>query len=219
MILSMSSILQSTDKLSGITIENIIKEKNFYKIIMHISCSSQINGVKTFLDYTILIELPYSYPNKLPTCYEYGEKTIHSYHHINPDKVGSFCLGTEIELRYRLFPNYAISKYFELIVEYLTIYSYYQKYHTMPVDERSHGKKGILEGYQYLFKSEDETIILRLLSALPVKNSNKNLPCPCGSNKKMKKCHYYELRKITKSSLLRNQAMKDLVILKDRSNS
>lgn len=218
MILSKNSILQSINSLSGITIKEIIEEENFYKIIMCISCSSQINGVKTFLDYKILIELPYSYPKSLPTCYEYGEKTIHSYHHINPDKVGSFCLGTEMELRYRLLPNYAISKYFEIIVEYLTVYSYYQKYHTMPVVERSHGNKGILEGYQYLFKSENKILILKLLSALPVKNKDKNLLCPCGSSKKMKKCHYYELHKISKSRLLYNQAMSDLEILKDRRN-
>lgn len=218
MILSRSSILQSTNSLPGIIIEKIIKEKDFYKIIMHISCSSQINGAKAFLDYNILIELPCSYPKILPICYEYGEKKIQSYHHINPDKVGSFCLGTEMEVRYRLLPNYAISKYFELIVEYLTIYSYYKKYHTMPVIERSHGNKGILEGYQYLFKTESRIITLRLLSAIPVKNSDKNLPCPCGSRKKMKKCHYYDLRKITKSHSLRNQAMNDLAILKDRRN-
>ncbi|MCT8193305.1 hypothetical protein KY382_34800, partial [Pseudomonas monteilii] len=82
MILSRSSILQSTNSLPGITIEKIIKEKDFYKIIMHISCSSQINGAKVFLDYNILIELPCSYPKILPICYEYGEKKIQSYHHI-----------------------------------------------------------------------------------------------------------------------------------------
>lgn len=215
LIPSVGSIAQSANKLSGIAIKEIRKEKDSYKIILHISCSSQIHDAKIFLNYMILVELPYSYPKILPICYEYGEKKIRSYHHLNHDKVGSFCLGTEIELRYRLFPDYSISKYFELIIEYLTVYSYYKKYHTMPVSERSHGRKGILEGYQHILKVKNTGILLDLLSVLPVKNKDKNLLCPCGSGKKIKKCHYCELLKITKSKLLYNQAKRDLTILKD----
>ncbi|GGI65602.1 hypothetical protein GCM10011482_12560 [Enterococcus alcedinis] len=217
MPLTKASIIKELNNLPGLKLNHITENYTFYTVNISIYCTSEIDSAKFFLDCQININIPFSYPHTLPTCYEVGEKKIVSYHHINPDKVGSFCLGTEMEIRYRLLPNYSIGTYCKLIIEYLTIYYYYKKYHIMPVIERSHGEKGILEGYTYLFTTTDSAAVIRLLSTLPIKNKHRNLMCPCGSNKKTKYCHYHELQKISKSQLLSKQANRDLDILKGRN--
>lgn len=215
MILSKNRLFQKLSKYKGITINDFIEDVNYYKIVLKIFCTSQIEDARFYLDYEIVIEFPHDYPKELPICYENGEKKISHYHHLNPGKQRTFCLGTEMELRYRLMPEYTAEKYIELIIEYLTIYEYYKKYHTMPVIDRGHGEIGIIEGYQSLFKVSNKAKVLNLLHSLPVKNKYKNLSCPCGSEKKLKNCHYNHLKKISNSKLLYKQAIIDLEFIEN----
>lgn len=213
MALTKNKILQSISTFPKITIKSFAEKEAAYKINIYVTGSSQIDDVIVFLNYDILVTIPYSYPKLLPVCYEYGEKKIRWYSHINPDKYGTFCLGTAMEIRQRLYPRYDIGKYFELVVEYLTVYSYYSRYHVMPVVERSHGEAGILEGYQDMFELSSSSAILHLLKSVPVSNKNKNMLCPCGSKKKLKNCHFNQLISIFKTGILRKQVQDDLVIL------
>ena len=213
MKLTKEYIYEQIQKMPGIELINFKEEKKHIEFILSICCTSQINDAKFLLNYKIAVLIPNDYPLTLPKCYEYGEKKIISYHHLFSDSNNSFCLGTEMDLRLRLIPDYSLSIYFAMILDFLTIYEYFTRYGIMPLVERSHGDIGILESYRNIFSVHNLTVIVGLLALIPVKNKDKNLKCPCGSNKKFKYCHYNILKKLSASRLLFEQSKKDLELL------
>lgn len=209
MIFTKESLVSALNKIDGIQLLDFIEKSDFSIINVYFNGNSSIDDVIFPLDYFVRIIFPHNYPNTLPTCYEFKQKKIIGYHHLNPDKLSSFCLGTPMDIYQRLFPSYKIADYIQLIAEYLTVYSYYAKYDTMPVTERNHGSLGILEGYRTLFNTMDTLVILKLLRIVPVSNKHKNISCPCGSNLKFKHCHFNSLKKISRHPLLKKQAHRD----------
>jgi len=204
-----NKLKQDIEKISGVTLDSIREHADSFKVIIKFNCISEVNGATFFLDYLIEINIPKNYPIKLPTSREYGERKIIRYHHLFNDN--TFCIGTNIELYDRLLPNYGIDSYINLIAEYLTIYKYFSRYKVMPVTERSHGSKGILEGYKNLLDVNSNRKVLELIKCIPVKNKMRNKKCPCGSKKDMKKCHFNQLRKITNSPILKKQVEQDFI--------
>ena len=174
----------------------------------------EVSGAIFFLNHLVQVEIPKSFPKELPIVYEAGEKQIRGYHHINPDTKGSFCLGTDIDIRNHLGSHSDLKNYFTLIAEYITLFLYYATYGNVPIKERSHGNQGILESYQDFLKISETKKIIDLLSFAPINNKSRNLPCPCGSNKKFKYCHYKKLMRLNQSSLNKKQVIKDVKILK-----
>lgn len=179
----------------------------------------EVNDAKFFLNHLVEVEIPKSFPKDLPIAYEIGEKQIRGYHHINPDVKGSFCLGTEIDIRNHLGTQSDLKNYFTLIAEYITLFLYYKTYGNVPIRERSHGNQGILESYQDYLKIKETKQIIDLLSFTPVNNKIRNLPCPCGSSKKFKFCHLQKILRLNKTSFRKRQVIKDVKILKQLANT
>ena len=67
----------------------------------------------------------------------------------------------------------------------------------MPFGELSHGVEGILEYYQELFDLSAGEKVVGLLRILTDSDYRGHLPCPCGSNIILRKCHGGILREVS----------------------
>lgn len=213
-MISLPAVRRVILPIRGIELLHIEEDGDSVLVRLKYSGRGEVNKAKFFLNHFVEVEIPKTFPQDLPVTYEIGERQIRNYHHINPDKKGSFCLGTEFDIRKHLGIRNDLKRYFYLIADYITLYLYFDSYGNVPLKERSHGEQGILEAYQDFLKIKDIHQIIYLLSLVPVSNIHRNLPCPCGSGKKMKKCHYYPLQQLNKSTNKKKQIYKDIEILK-----
>ena len=201
--------------IEGLKVKSIL-ESSSNSIDVEFSFDSyvRINGACYLLNHCIKMEIPVAYPKKLPIIYELGEKTIKNFPHINPDSKGTFCLGTEIDIRRKLKPNYSLKEYVSLIAEFLGIYMYFDEYGVFPFGERDHGGIGIIEAYQEIFCVHSEQQVLNLMKIDKLNNRYRNKKCPCNSSKKFKKCHWNIMNTIIKDSLQYDQMKKDYKYLR-----
>lgn len=207
-------IIEQIKACKGVELINIQKEINFFVVKVWFNGNGKIKDDVCYLDYYIQINIPFNYPKELPECFEYSNNKIKNYHHLFANN--SFCIGTNIEIRDRLSPNYNISKYVEMIGEYLVVYEYYKKYKIMPIEDRSHNEKGIYEGYKEMLQTDNYISVIRLLESVPVNNKMRNKSCPCGSNKRFKNCHFNLLQRKFFNKYIKKQMDTDLLILKTR---
>lgn len=190
-MIDVSRVKKELTTIDGLKIDSIMKNSKSSIIIhFHFDAIILVNGAKYFLNHNIQMEIPKSYPRELPLVFELGEKKIKNFPHINPDKKGSFCLGTEMDLRKMLKPKYSLVRYVQLVAEFLGTYKYYNEYGIFPYGDRSHGEKGIIEAYKDLLSVNTTQQVLNLMKIKNLKNSYRNQKCPCNSEIKFKKCHW-----------------------------
>ena len=137
--------------------------------------------------YSVLILVPNTYPQKLPTVKEMGGRIPKDFH-TNSD--GTLCLGTPllIKMKYYEEPN-LLGFINNCLVPYLYGFSYMKKYGELPNGEFSHGIPGIIQHYKELFNSQSLTVIINLIKILAYNSYRGHKLCPCGSGKKLRNCH------------------------------
>ncbi|NHI99637.1 hypothetical protein ET007_05790 [Lactococcus garvieae] len=203
-------IFISYEGINTVSFKN--KEKSI-TVLFNFDAMVEINGANFFIDYKIHLEIPNNYPAELPIVFESGEKKIKNFPHINPDYLGTFCLGTELDIRRKLKPDYSLSKYISLIAEFLGIYEYYIRYGIFPYGDRKHGTSGILETYKEIFNVTTNQQVAKLMQVTKLKNKFRNQKCPCDSGLKFKNCHWDILNSILSSNIDRIQMEKDYISL------
>jgi len=213
-MIELSQVKNIFDSYDGINLISFRNEKNSFIILFNFDANVSINGANFFIDYKIHLEVPKNYPTELPIVFESGEKRVHNFPHINPDRMGTFCLGTELDIRRKLKPDYSLSKYIPLIAEFLGIYEYYNQYGIFPYGDRKHGKLGILETYKEIFNVTTSQQVANLMQVTKLKNKFRNRKCPCNSGMKFKNCHWDILNTIISSNTERAQMEKDFILLK-----
>jgi hypothetical protein len=130
-------------------------------------------------------------PTTPPMVDEIGGRIPKDYHKLGDD---SLCLGTPVEVRTKFRNDSRLLAFVEdQVIPYLFSFCFRQKYGKMPYGERPHGGKGLLESYHEVFKVEDRSAVLHLLKILAMNSYRGHLPCACGANIKLKKCHGPEL--------------------------
>ncbi len=189
------------DKYPSLT---YIVQKNKVKLIGELYLS-EIND-----SYSIEIEFPDNYPNKLPTVKEVdGDIKKDLDMHVSFD--GSCCLCLP-HLEKQYFPSGSnIIVFLENLVKpFFANQAYFKLTGKWITGEYSHGLKGIFEFYSDIFISDDIKIIKKLLyiSVQAVPNYNKK--CPCGNNKSIKKCHLSKIVQLKKYT--DNKQIKDDLI-------
>lgn len=148
-------------------------------------------------DFTIVIEVPLGFPNELPIIKETSNKIPKDFEHVNIDK--SLCLGIETEIKILFMKNPTLLNWFQtFVVNYFYSVMYYNKYGRMPYGERTHGNKGILEFYKAFLNTNSIKAIYNILSAVKNNNIKDYYKCPCGSFRKMKKCHLSQINLLKK---------------------
>lgn len=200
--------------IDGIKLISITEQKQLIAVSFVFDANVAINGANFFIDYKVQVEIPKNYPIQLPVVFETGEKQIKNFPHINPDSKGTFCLGTELDLRRKMKPDYSLSKYISLIADFLGTYEYYNKYKVFPYGDREHGNLGILETYKEIFNVTTNQQVANLMQIEKLKNKFRNKTCPCESGLKFKNCHWNVLASILSNPLEHAQMKKDYILLK-----
>ena len=148
--------------------------------------------------YSVSIILPPSYPEDLPIVYEVGGRIRHiADRHFF--KNGSACIFIPDD-RWRCFPP--SSEFIDYLKgplhNFFLSQTYYDRTGEWPFGEWSHDSQGILEYYQCLIDTQDMRTVFRFLLVLAEKKLKKEHKCPCGSNRKIKRCCIVKIRDLRK---------------------
>jgi len=150
---------------------------------------AETNGHERIDDtYEVEISVPYGFPRHLPRVRETGGRIPKDFH-TNHD--GCLCLGSPARLHLELkkaptLPGFVKS----CLIPYLYGYSYREKHGRLPFGELEHGMKGIRNDFAALFgvASEQAAKEMVRLAGMKKRVANKQ-PCPCGSRRRLGKCH------------------------------
>ena len=158
--------------------------------------------------FEIKLLIPKDYPLNLPMVFEVSQKIEPEYEHINSDR--SFCLAVPMEERRFFLKEPTLLGFVNnLVVPYLYSYCYWKKHGTYPFGEASHGKTGVEQFYENLFRSQVDSVMIRGLYKIFKNGYRGHEHCPCGSGKVIRKCHKEELFDLAQPAK-RNALLKDL---------
>jgi hypothetical protein len=139
--------------------------------------------------YRVELRIPVSFPARYPTARETGGRISETYHKLED---GSLCLAAPTELRLRLGPASTLGDFVEqLVIPYLYGYSSYERNGVAPYGELEHGKAGLRQYFASLFGISDRDAAVKFvrLTSLKKRAANKE-PCPCGSHRRLGRCHH-----------------------------
>jgi len=141
------------------------------------------------------IVVPRRFSAELPAVREVGGRISKDFHR-NPD--GTLCLGSPLRLRMTLGGSASLTVFVERCVfPFLFGFVTYEKHGSLPFDELDHGTPGLLDEYCEILRIEDRGRCLDLLELVGINKriANKR-PCPCGSGKRVGRCHHRILNRL-----------------------
>jgi len=135
--------------------------------------------------YDIEINISTNYPKTIPSVYETKGKIPKDWHHNGK----YFCLETPLGV-WEIFKKQETLLNFVdgLVVPYLASYSYFKKTGDSSKGH-AHGVRGFLDDYKKRFNTKDDLLAFKLLRILAEGDYRGHASCPCGSGKKLRKCH------------------------------
>lgn len=157
---------------------------------------SMVHKGRTVEDtFDVELRIPLDFPKTPPNAYEIGGR-LSGYDHLFTD--GRLCLGAPVEVCMRFAERPTLLSFVkELVVPFLFAFSYKTKYGAMPFGELAHGVEGLFEYYvDYFGASKEGTISLLIYLAYGHRHHGE--VCPCGSGRKLDKCHGQRLGIIRK---------------------
>jgi len=190
-------------------------------VLTHLpECGIRVEGslpfraVKTGFDliddrFEVRWDVTSGFPKSLPLVFETGGRIPSNYHKLEN---GALCLGSPIRQRLILAEHPTLSGFVEaLVVPYLYNRSYFERHDHLPVGALEHGTPGLIEDYQKLFGVQDAEGCIGMLHLLGLKKRAANKkPCPCGSGRRLGRCHNLALipfRKLATRRYFRNHGM------------
>ena len=111
---------------------------------------------------------------------------------------GALCVGSPMRIREVLAGTQPIWRYVEhLLIPYLYGFCHRERFGTMPYGELDHGVAGLLDDYRRLFGFATDPACREALRLLALKKriANKS-PCPCGSGRRLGRCHHLRLNRL-----------------------
>ena len=169
--------LHFRNTIDGLVLEGEVK--------FDLTCNDVGERIKD--SYLVQIILSKDYPDKPPKVKEVGGKIAKNFHK-NGEQL---CLDVPSRV-HLIFKEKSTLRHFikELLEPYLYSHSYWKKHNgKMPFGDRSHYGDGIVEHYEDLFNITGRDLVLNFLDLLVNRHYKQSMPCPCGSNRKIKKCH------------------------------
>jgi hypothetical protein len=163
-----------------------------------VKLSGELPIVEIDDSYSIEIEFPEAYPNKIPIVKEVGGDIPRELDlHISYD--GSCCLCLP-QLEKFYFPKGSNIIIFleKLVIPFFANQAYFKITGTWINGEYSHGKLGVYEFYKNLLDVHSLTNIIKFLKLSIKSYPNFNKKCICGSNKPFKRCHLPKLNFLKK---------------------
>ncbi|MBL1146538.1 MAG: hypothetical protein HND56_05165 [Pseudomonadota bacterium] len=147
--------------------------------------------------YQLKITFFADYPKSLPIVQETTRRIPRTAdYHTYED--GSFCLGSDINLKSILFEDPSVQGFVErVLAPFLYSISYKIKHDIYPFGDLAHGESGLIDDYQRLFNVNGKLAVLSVLAALGKRKRDANkLPCPCGCRARLGECDFrFELER------------------------
>ena len=136
------------------------------------------------------------FSSKMPSAKEIGNRIPRSIdYHVNKD--GTMCLRATLLVFQEFYRDSSLKGFItNLLIPFLSGYSYKEKYGEYPHGELPHGSLGIFESYKEIFNTKSGLVILELLKIIVENNYRGHLLCPCGSQIRLRECHGNQIRKI-----------------------
>lgn len=187
------------ERFESLHVRELLNEHCGLRIVPSRNDSLVITGVLRFQasspiheviedQYELEIRVPAGFPIDEPTARETARRIPPDFHKLEGNLL---CLGSPTEIRMKLRQSPTLPAFVDLfLIPYLYGYSYYERYGVPPFGELSHGDKGIREQLAALFcapSSNHPEEFLRL-AGLKKRVANKRT-CPCGSRKRLGRCH------------------------------
>lgn len=151
-------------------------------------CAKGPTGEEIADSYDVEIRVPLGFPAALPHASEIGGRIADDYHKLDD---GLLCLGAPTEIRLKLKANPTLLGFInDVVVPYLYSHAYSQKYGRMPYGDLDHGVPGLRDHLALMFAAPGTALpeeFLRL-AGRKKRDANKE-PCPCGSGRRLGRCH------------------------------
>lgn len=132
--------------------------------------------------------VPNRFPRELPLVKESAGRIPKDFH-THDDH--SLCLGSPVRQQLALSKSPTLPGFIRsCVIPYLYGFSYREKHGELPFGELDHGMKGIRNDLADLFGVQDRKAVEQMvyLAGMKKRNANKR-PCPCGSGRRLGKCH------------------------------
>lgn len=158
---------------------------------------AEYGGIELSDTFSVLIKLPSDYPASPPTVCETGGRIPRDVDfHVFPS-TGNFCLGAQIEVRRKFIQSPNLLCFVkDQVIPFLYAFVYKSWYGEMPWGELPHGGRGVLQYYNELFRVSGHVPTLHLLLTLHEGVFPRTWECPCGSRRKLRKCHGPQLKEL-----------------------
>jgi len=154
-----------------------------------VAFSAQKPGFERIDDaFEVEIKVPNQFPQEFPHVWETGNRIPATYHKLQN---GSLCLGSPARIRLAIKQSPTLVAFVQFcVIPYLYGFAFQERFQTLPFGELSHGMAGLREDYAELFGVKGEKLAVEMvrLASLNKRDANRR-PCPCGSGKRVGKCH------------------------------
>lgn len=108
--------------------------------------------------------------------------------HINGD--GTMCLAAPLEVRRKYLRSPTLRAFInQQVIHFLYGYCIKAQKGYWPFGELPHGGEGIAEYYKKHFNVQSDLTVIELLKILVEDNYRGHVPCPCGSDSRLRQCH------------------------------
>lgn len=157
--------------------------------------------------FSIRLEVTADFPRSIPRVFEIAERIPKNYHHLSD---GSLCLGSPLRQRILMAQAPTLCGFVNLLlIPYLYNRSYFEKHEVLPIGELDHGAPGLVSDYEAIFRVKGVKACIGMLDQLGLhkRHANKR-PCPCGSGRRLGRCHNFvlnPLRRMAPRSEFRHQ--------------
>ena len=158
------------------------------------------NGKRTEViedGYAVRIEAPENFPERMALSWETGGRIPPDYHKLTN---GALCLGSRVGLRLQMAGSPSLLRYVErCLIPYLYGYSYSVEHGAAPFGELAHGEIGSLQDLAGLLGVDDLGMAFRYSTLASAKRRRANKqPCPCGSGRRLGRCHSRKVNALRK---------------------
>ena len=166
---------------------------------LQFSATGGKGGVCVTDSFSVEITVPSTFPAEPPVARETAGRVPKTFH-TNPD--GTLCLGSPLRLQMEVRRKPSLLGFVDrCLIPYLYGYAHHERGAALPFGELDHGSPGLLFEYRHLLGVKDNRTCVGLLSLVGEKKriANKR-PCPCGSGRRVGRCHHRKLNRLRMSA-------------------
>ena len=147
--------------------------------------------------YDVRLDIPQGFPQPMALAWETGGRIPPNYHKLDN---GPLCLGSRVGQRLQMGRSSSVLRFIErCVIPYLYGYSYFVKHGAPPFGELEHGELGSLQDLAILLGVQDLSLALAYSLLAATKRQRANCrSCPCGSGRRLGRCHNRKVNALRK---------------------